>query len=194
MNKLPISEIKENPKNPRIIKDYKFDKLLKSVKEFPEMTEIRPVVINKDNMIIGGNMRFKAMKEAGWTEIPVIQVDLSKEKEEEFIIKDNVTAGEWDWDALANEWDTKTLNEWALNTPFNTDILDIDDKPTTDVEAPKAPKTTDDDYSVFDMMMLYENKIELLEILRIVKEKENIEKQEAALMFIIKRFKENYND
>ena len=109
MKKLPISVIKVNPSNPRIIKDDKFKKLVQSLADLPEMAEVRPVVINQDNVILGGNMRFRAMQSAGWKEIPVIQVDWSQEKQEQFIIKDNVSGGEWDWDLLANEWDTELL-------------------------------------------------------------------------------------
>lgn len=114
--KLPISQIKLNPNNPRIIKDDAFKKLVKSIQDFPEMTDIRPVVINKDNVILGGNMRFRAMQEAGWKEIPVIVVDLPEQKQREFIIKDNVSGGDWDWDALANEWEQNKLEEWGLLT------------------------------------------------------------------------------
>lgn len=88
--KLKIEQIKPNPKNPRTIKDDNFKKLVQSIKDFPEMAEVREVVVNKDHMILGGNMRFRAMKEAGWTEIPVRVVDWSKEKQDEFIIKDSI--------------------------------------------------------------------------------------------------------
>lgn len=115
--KLPIKDIKPNDKNPRYIKDDKFKKLVQSLKDFPEMAEVREVVINKDNVILGGNMRFKAMVEAGWTEIPVKIVDWSDKKQKEFIIKDNVAGGEWDWGILANEWDIEDLQDWGLDTP-----------------------------------------------------------------------------
>lgn len=115
--KLPIKDIKPNPKNPRTIKDDNFRKLVQSLKDFPEMAEVREVVINKEHVILGGNMRFKAMQEAGWTEIPVKIVDWSEEKQNEFIIKDNVSGGDWDWDTLANEWDTELLEAWGLELP-----------------------------------------------------------------------------
>lgn len=108
-----ISEIKANPNNPRLIKDDKFANLVKSIKDFPEMLELRPIVVNKDMIILGGNMRYKACKEAGLKEIPVIVADnLTEEQEREFLIKDNVSGGEWDWDMLANEWDKEELEEW----------------------------------------------------------------------------------
>jgi ParB-like chromosome segregation protein Spo0J len=119
MNKtVKISEVKVNPNNPRLIKDDKFKKLVNSIKEFPEMLNIRPIVVNKDMVILGGNMRYKACLEAGIKEVPVIITDLSEEQQKEFLIKDNVSGGEWDWDMLANEWNTDELQEWGLDLPI----------------------------------------------------------------------------
>lgn len=115
---MKAKDIKPNPNNPRFIKDEKFKKLVQSLKEFPEMAVVRPVVINQDNMILGGNMRYRAMIEAGWTDIPITQVKgWTKEQEREFIIKDNVSGGEWDWDLLANEWEAEELDKWGLDLP-----------------------------------------------------------------------------
>lgn len=114
---MKLSDIKPNPKNPRTIRDENFKKLVQSIKDFPEMLDARPLILNKDHIILGGNMRFKAAKEAGLTEVPVKIVDWSEEKQREFIIKDNVSGGEWDWDVLANEWDTEQLDEWGLDVP-----------------------------------------------------------------------------
>lgn len=125
--KLKVSEIKTNPDNPRVIKDSKFAKLVNSLVEFPEMAEVREVVVNKDHVILGGNMRFKAMKEAGWKEIPVRVVDWSEEKQREFVIKDNVSGGDWDWDLLANEWSLDQLDEWGLEVPVNDRIDNMED-------------------------------------------------------------------
>jgi ParB-like chromosome segregation protein Spo0J len=110
-----LSEIKSNPNNPRIIKDDKFRKLVKSIQEFPKMLEIRPVVVNADMIVLGGNMRLKACKEAGLKEVPVIFAhDLTEDEQKQFIIKDNVGFGEWDWDMLANEWEPELLEDWGL--------------------------------------------------------------------------------
>lgn len=114
---MKISDIKPNPQNPRTIKDENFKKLVQSIKDFPEMLDVRPLVLNKDNVILGGNMRFKASKEAGLKEVPVKIVDWSEEKQREFIIKDNISGGDWDWDQLANEWDVEQLDEWGLDVP-----------------------------------------------------------------------------
>lgn len=121
--KISINKIKLNPSNPRIIKDDKFQKLLKSIQEFPEMKEVRPIIVNEDMVILGGNMRFRAMQEAGVKEVPVMIVDWDEEKQKEFTIKDNLSFGEWDWDILANDWDNESLNEWGLNVPkFETQV------------------------------------------------------------------------
>lgn len=128
VNKVKISEVKVNPNNPRLIKDEKFQKLVKSIKEFPEMLDIRPIVVNADMIVLGGNMRLKACKEAGIKEIPIIIADsLSEEQQREFLIKDNVSGGEWDWDILANEWDAELLEDWGLDVKFKYD--DEDEEP-----------------------------------------------------------------
>jgi ParB-like chromosome segregation protein Spo0J len=123
-----ITEIKSNPNNPRIIKDHKFKQLVKSIQDFPQMLELRPIVIDENNMVLGGNMRLKACLEAGLTDVPVIHANnLSEEKKKEFIVKDNVGYGEWDWDDLANNWDALELTEWGLDIP-NFDAEGFADK------------------------------------------------------------------
>ena len=111
-----ISDIKTNPNNPRIIKDEKFKKLVQSIKDFPKMLEIRPIVVNDDMIVLGGNMRLKACKEAGLKKVPIIKAsDLTEDEQRQFIIKDNVGFGEWDWDMIANEWDAEQVAEWGLD-------------------------------------------------------------------------------
>jgi DNA modification methylase len=111
-------DIVPNTENPRIIKDDKFKKLVQSIKDFPEMLEIRPIVVNNEMMILGGNMRLKAIQEIGINEVPIIKAEnLTEQQQREFLIKDNVGFGEWDWDALANDWDPAELNEWGLDVP-----------------------------------------------------------------------------
>ena len=141
--KTKISDIKFNPNNPRLIKDDKFAKLVKSIKEFPEMLNIRPIVVNKDMIILGGNMRFKACKEAGLKEIPVIIADnLTEEQEREFLIKDNTSGGEWDFEMLANEWDAEQLEEWGLDIPdFEADEVLEAVEDDFDATPPEEPKT-----------------------------------------------------
>jgi DNA modification methylase len=143
IEKISISTVKSNPNNPRVIKDDKFRKLVQSIKDFPEMLEIRPIVVNQDMIVLGGNMRLKACKEAGLKEVPIIHADnLTEEQQREFIIKDNVSGGEWDWELLANEWDTELLDEWGLDLPetetievleAEEDNYEISDEITTDI-------------------------------------------------------------
>jgi len=111
-----ISKVKGNTNNPRIIKDDKFIKLVKSIKEFPEMLELRPIVVDENYIVLGGNMRLKACIEAGLKEVNILIADkLTEDQKQEFIVKDNVGFGEWDWDMIANEWDSELLNEWGLD-------------------------------------------------------------------------------
>jgi DNA modification methylase len=115
---LSINDVKLNPNNPRVIKDDKFRKLVRSIREFPQMLEIRPIVVNDDMIILGGNMRLKACRDAGLKEIPVIKVsDLTEDQQREFIIKDNVGYGEWDFEQLNLEWDVTKLQDWGLDLP-----------------------------------------------------------------------------
>ena len=140
---LPISSIKSNPNNPRVIKDDKFEKLVKSIQEFPKMLEIRPIVVNDDMIVLGGNMRLKACKAAGLKEVTVIKAsDLTEDEQRQFIIKDNVSGGEWDWDMLANEWDSEQLEEWGLDVPdFRTETELEAEEDDFDATPPEEPKT-----------------------------------------------------
>lgn len=119
-----IGEVKVNPNNPRLIKDDKFAKLVQSIKDLPQMLEIRPIVVNTDMIVLGGNMRLKACKEAGLKEVPIIIADnLTEDQQREFLIKDNVSGGEWDWNMIHSEWDINELAEWGLDVPqFASDI------------------------------------------------------------------------
>lgn len=113
-----INLVNLNPNNPRIIKDDKFKKLVQSIKDFPEMLHIRPIVVNGDMVVLGGNMRYRACKEAGLKQIPIIKAEnLTEDQQKEFIIKDNISGGEWDWDILSSEWDAEQLDEWGLDIP-----------------------------------------------------------------------------
>jgi ParB-like chromosome segregation protein Spo0J len=136
IEKVKIGSIKTNPNNPRVIKDDKFKKLVQSVKDFPQMLDIRPIVVNDEMIVLGGNMRLKACIEAGLKEVSIIKAsDLTPEQQNEFIIKDNVGFGEWNWDDLANDWDADKLTEWGLDVwqePTNVDYSILDEE---DVEA-----------------------------------------------------------
>ena len=129
MQLINIQEVKPNENNPRFIKDYKFKKLVKSIKEFPEMLKLRPIVVNSDMVVLGGNMRLKACKEAGLKEVWILKADdLTEQQQREFIVKDNVGFGEWDWDVLGNEWNTQQLEDWGLEViGFDVDKDDLSD-------------------------------------------------------------------
>jgi ParB-like chromosome segregation protein Spo0J len=129
IEKVKITEVKSNPNNPRVIKDDKFKKLVQSVKDFPQMLDIRPIVVNDEMIVLGGNMRLKACIEAGIKEVSIIKAsELTPEQQNEFIIKDNVGFGEWNWDDLANDWDDAQLVEWGIDVPiFDTNINDIEE-------------------------------------------------------------------
>lgn len=129
MESIKIKDIKPNENNPRFIKDYKFKKLVKSIKEFPEMLKLRPIVVNSDMVVLGGNMRLKACKEAGLKEVWVLKADdLTEAQQREFIVKDNVGFGEWDWDIIANEWNNEQLQDWGMDViGFDVDEDDLSD-------------------------------------------------------------------
>tara|TARA_R110000822_G_scaffold303963_1_gene428947 strand:+ start:375 stop:971 length:597 start_codon:yes stop_codon:yes gene_type:complete len=127
--KVKISEVKPNSINPRIIKDHKFHKLVDSIKEFPEMLKIRPIVVNNEMIVLGGNMRLRACNEAKLKEVYVLIADnLTEQQQREFIIKDNVGFGEWDWDLLGNEWNSVQLEDWGMDNWQNMDDLDTSDE------------------------------------------------------------------
>ena len=182
-----ISKVKANPNNPRIIKDEKFKKLVKSIQEFPQMLEIRPIVVNEEMIVLGGNMRLKACQEAGLKEVYIIKAsDLTEEQQKEFIIKDNIGFGEWDWDNLANQWDESKLSDWGLDVwvKNNDELLELDnDIVESNIN---APKITDEGYSLFELVMLHKNKLTLLDLLNQVKREYLFEKMEDALMEIIR--------
>jgi ParB-like chromosome segregation protein Spo0J len=129
-----ISEVKQNPNNPRTIRDDKFERLVASIKAFPEMLNIRPIVVNNDMVVLGGNMRLKACREAGLKQVPIIVAgELTEAQQREFIIKDNVSGGDWDWSALTSEWDTEQLEEWGLDIPK---IKELNEEDLFDIQLP----------------------------------------------------------
>jgi DNA modification methylase len=146
MQIVKINEVKPNPKNPRLIKDEKFKKLVKSIQEFPDMLNKRPLIVFTDvdskYVVLGGNMRLKACKEVGIKEIPVIVADeWTEEQKAEFLIKDNVGFGEWDWDGLANEWDVEKLQDWGLDLPVDLSVVEELEAEEDDYEIPNEINT-----------------------------------------------------
>jgi|TARA_R100000084_G_scaffold38927_2_gene15703 ParB-like chromosome segregation protein Spo0J len=128
MKKIDINKIKENSENPRYITEEKFEKLVESLKEFPEMLEVRELVVDENFVVLGGNMRLKALKAVGVKEVPYKQVkNWTEQQKREFIIKDNIGFGQWDWDILGNEWDNEELNKWGLQTYDIKNDIELDD-------------------------------------------------------------------
>ena len=117
-----INDIYPNPSNPRIITDEKFEQLVKSIREFPDMSMVRPIIINEDNMIIGGTMRYLAMKQLEFTTVPCEKVDWDEQKQKEFQIKDNLNYGTWNWDDLANDFNQEDLEDWGMDLPKMNEI------------------------------------------------------------------------
>ena len=136
IEEINIKLVIPHPNNPRLIKDDKFKKLVKSIKEFPEMLNLRPIVVDDNYVVLGGNMRLRACIEAGLKRVPIIKASaLTAEQQKRFIITDNVGFGEWDWDMLANEWDQEELIDWGLDLP----VMDIVDAGTADEDDYNAP-------------------------------------------------------
>ena len=140
IQKISINKVLSNSNNPRLIKDHKFKQLVNSIKEFPEMLEKRPIVVDESMIVLGGNMRLKACKEAGLKDIWIDVVDdWSESQKKQFIIKDNVGFGEWDWEILANEWNPEELKEWGLEGfPFEDEVLEAEED---NYEAPSDIQT-----------------------------------------------------
>jgi ParB-like chromosome segregation protein Spo0J len=164
MKLVNINEVKPNPKNPRIIKDGKFQKLVKSIQEFPDMLNKRPLVVftDVDNkyVVLGGNMRLKACKEIGLKEIPIIVADeWTEEQKNEFLIKDNVGFGEWDWDSLANEWDAEKLDDWGLDLPILMNEPSLDELIGEEKNKPASMKIT---FKTVEQLQEAENDIQEL--------------------------------
>lgn len=137
IKKMKLKDIKPNPNNPRVLRDEKFQKLKKSIQEFPKMLSLRPIVIDENNVVLGGNMRLRALQDLGYTDLDDSCVkyanDLTEEEKKRFIIADNVAFGEWDWDTLANDWDVVDLEAWGLEIPQfdegnDEDLEDLSDK------------------------------------------------------------------
>ena len=156
IQKVKLSEIKNNPNNPRILKDDKFAKLVKSIKEFPKMLEIRPIVVNSDMIVLGGNMRLKACKEAGLKEVSIVLADdLTEDEQKQFIIKDNVGFGEWDWEMLANEWEADLLEEWGLDLPD----FSVTEEPTAEEDDYEMPDQLQTDIVLGDLFEIGEHRL-----------------------------------
>tara|TARA_R110002020_G_scaffold197236_1_gene398298 strand:- start:1652 stop:2233 length:582 start_codon:yes stop_codon:yes gene_type:complete len=189
IEKVKISQVKNNPNNPRVIKNDDFRKLVKSIKEAPWMLQLRSIIVNDDNVVLGGNQRLRACKEAGLKEIYIIRASsLTEEQQREFTIKDNSSYGEWDWDMLANEFETDELSDWGLRLPKI--YFDDDDDPVIDQD--NFAKTMDTyinakvkQITLFFNSDDYEKAIDNLEIIR---QKENLTDNTQVFNFLIEKY------
>lgn len=196
---IKLSKIKPNPNNPRVIRDENYKKLINSIDELFKGLYLRPIAITEDGTIIGGNQRYRALKELGYKEIPdecvVVAKDWTQEEIDRFIILDNSTSGEWDWDALANNWDEdllKQYNIWKMPEEILAPMDALIDVTPVDLDMEdNKPKMTDDGYSLFELVMLHENKLELLDTLNEIKRGLLFEKLEDALMELIRIYKKS---
>jgi hypothetical protein len=188
--KVSIGKIKLNPSNPRIIKDDKFQKLVKSIQDFPEMKEVRPIVVNEDMVILGGNMRFRAMQEAGVKEVPVVVVDWNEEKQKEFTIKDNLSFGEWDWDALANDWNIEALRDWGVDVPsFNIDLIE------PEIDTTRLGENMDKyiNNSIKQIVLYYDTEKfeQMLNDLDKIANEKGFEDNSEVVQYLVEQFKKN---
>ena len=142
-----INDIRPNESNPRIIKDAKFEALVKSIQEFPDMIMVRPLIINQDNVILGGNMRYLAMKQLEFTTVPCQKVDWDEQRQKEFLIKDNINFGEWNWDDLANDFEQQDLADWGLDLPKMTEVGE-EEEPIIESEKITLEYTTEEYHRV----------------------------------------------
>ena len=185
IKKVNISEVKKNPDNPRLIKDYKYQKLVRSLKDFPKMLELRPIVVNKDMVILGGNMRYRASIDAGLKEVWIKIAELTPDQEKEFIIKDNSSFGEWDWDTLANEWDIENLKDWGLDLP--SVYFDDDEEPKFDQEELSQELDAYINANIKQIVLHYntEDYEAMMENLETLKEKENLDDNSKLVKMLI---------
>jgi len=195
---IKLSKIKPNPNNPRVIRDENFKKLISSIDELFKGLYLRPIAVTEDNIIIGGNQRYRALQHLGYKEVPdeciVVAKGWTKEEIDRFIILDNSNHGEWDWDNLANDWDEgllKMYNVWKAPEEILAPIDALIDVEPLDFDSDNKPKMTDDGYSLFELVMLHENKLELLDTLNEIKRGLLFEKLEDALMELIRIYKKS---
>lgn len=196
--KMKVSELIPNKKNPRIIKDHKYRTLYKSVRDFPEMLVARPIVIDENNIVLGGNMRLKVAKDLGLKEITVIKLtDLSESQKNEFIIKDNLNYGEWDFELIKDQWDLNEVVEWGmdlnLDLEYFSDDQNDDNSDGSDNDNKDNKNAPDNDYTQFELVLLHSNKLLIMKAISDVKAEFKYDKIEDALVHIIKHFNKNKN-
>jgi serine protease inhibitor ecotin len=189
---ISITDVKPNPENPRLIKTEQLDKLKKSIQEFPEMLEARPLVVDENNVVIGGNMRLRALTELGYDKVPVVKFDnLSTERKREFVVKDNVNYGDWNWDQLSTDWNLETVGEWGLDLP--NWVFDDAQEPEIDVDIMDAKLQKYIDAQIKKIILFF-NATEYEEVitkLNVIMKKHNISTNTEAFIFLLSQFNED---
>ena len=189
--KVPINTIKVSPDNPRVIKGDKFLKLKKSIKEFPQMMDLRPIIVDETNTVLGGNMRLQACIELGLKKVPIIQIDnFTEHQKKEFIIKDNSSFGEWDWDVLANEWEVQDLSDWGLDIPgayFDDAVEPEFDKDELDKNLDTYINNKVKQITLYFDSDQYEYALQKLEA---IGESENIDSNTDVVLFLLETYKD----
>lgn len=186
-----ISKVKGNPNNPRIIKNDKFKKLVKSIQEFPEMLKLRPIVVDEDMMVLGGNMRLKASKDAGLKEVWVeVAEGLTEEQKKEFIVKDNVGFGEWDWDMLGNVWDNAKLGEWGMDV-WQPELDEVWNEKENENNTDYLEKYLNKETGVLKISFLQDEYKEIVDEFTAILNKQKLNDFSEVLFFLIKKHNEN---
>lgn len=191
IQQVPIKRIKPNTKNPRVIKDSKFKQLVQSIKDFPQMLQLRPIVVNDEWVVLGGNQRLKACKEAGLEEVPVIHAsELTPAQQQEFIVKDNVSAGEWDWQLASDQWLGQDLTTWGLELP---QFVDTTPEPAIDEDIIARRLETYINATVKHITLYFnaERYAEVLETMKRIEETEGLNDNTEVVEFLIQMWEKN---
>lgn len=188
--KIKIDHLKELENNPRLVNDGKLEQIKKSLKEFPKMLELRPIVINKQNQILGGNLRWRAAKELGWQEIDCVVLE-DADKEYEFLIKDNLSYGDWNWSSLVEDYKSNILVDWGVNIPvwFKDLELSLEDKkpqkPQEEITQPEAKEKTFSSKKALYLFYTIDEKNELIERINAIR---NDRSNEQVFMDLVKKY------
>jgi len=186
-----ISKVKGNPNNPRVIKNDKFKKLVKSIQEFPEMLKLRPIVVDEDFMVLGGNMRLKASKDAGLKEVWVeVAEGLTEEQKKEFIVKDNVGFGDWDWDMLGNVWDNTKLGEWGMDV-WQPELDEVWNEKENENNTDYLEKYLNKETGVLKISFLQDEYKQIVDEFTAILNKQKLNDFSEVLFFLIKTYNEN---
>lgn len=189
LNKIQYTEldkIKTNPKNPRTIKKAQLDKLIKSIDDFPEMLELRPLVVDENMVVLGGNMRLKALRELKYTRVPYIQIEgLTEEQKEQFVIKDNVNYGDWDWDVLSTDWNLNNMDGWGLDIP--SWVLDDDREPEIDRDVLNEAMDKYINAQIKRIVLFFDNDeyADIVKKLKWISDKNNLESNTEVLKYLL---------